>query len=449
MAKRKRNKNLQVIKKKPPVTNDGFENLLTGMGTSKDPLTHTTFTRNRSLSQNQEFITSLYSQNWLAAAVVNVPVNDMTRNWIDIEIEDEAKEEQLEKALGKLKAKSKINQALKWAGAYGGAIIIMMVNDGRDMSEPLTVSAIRDKGLENLIVLDRWRVTVGPLDTNLLSKNFGYPEHYLVSRSGQKIHYSRVLRFDGEMPSIEEFERNGYWGNSTFEKTWSPISNSQTVSQEIAGMTKESNVDVYKIEGLNEMVALGPEGEAAVTKRLAVAHQLKSYINGIALDKNDDYEKKSNTFSGLGEIDDKFLLKVAGASQIPMSKLLGKTDAGLNGNGEGDLKNYYDNLSGRQEVEMNDPIQTLLDVAYVSEFGRVEQVAFEFNPLWQMTQEQISTIEANNATRDATYIDKGVVSVETVQKELASNGTYGSIEDDIQGQEELFGSGGDFGDEET
>lgn len=435
MAKKNKNK-----KKNLPVATDGFENLLTGMGTYKDPLESTTFRRGKTITQNQELVTSLYSQNWLAGAVVDVPADDMTRNWITILDEEVTVEESIEKELSRLKAKQKINQALKWASAYGGALIIMMVDDGRDMEKPLTLAAVRTKGIKNLIVLDRHRVTVGPLETNLLSNNFGKPEHYMVSRSGQKIHHSRVLRFDGNIPSIEEFETNGYWGNSTYEKTWMPIANSQTVSQEIAGMTKESNIDVYKIEGLNEMIALGPEGEAAATKRLTVAHQLKSYINGIALDKNDDYEKKSNTFSGLAEIDDKFLMKVSGASQIPMSKLLGKSDAGLNGNGEGDLKNYYDNVSGRQEVEMTEPIQTLLNVIHVSEQGRIKEINFEYNELWQMTQEQQSAIELNNANRDAIYIDRGVVSIEVAQKELKSNGTYGAMEEDIIGQEEVFGT---------
>ena len=438
MAKgnKKRNK-----KKNPPATMDGFENLLTGMGTSKDPLTQTTFRRGKTLSQNQEFITSLYSQNWLAGAVVNVPVNDMTRNWIDIELEDETQEEQLEKELDRLKAKSKINQAIKWASAYGGAIVIMMVNDGRDMEEPLTLPAIRSKGLKNLIVLDRWRVTVGPLDTNLLSENFGLPDYYLVSRNGQKIHHSRVLRFDGETPSIEEFERNGYWGNSVFEKAWSPIAENQTVSREIAAMTKEANIDVYKIKGFNEMIAMGPEGEAAAVKRLSVAHQMKSYLNGIALDANDEYEKKSNTFSGLSDIKADFLLDVSGASRVPPSKLLGKQDSGL-GDGDQSLTNYYDDVSGRQETEMKDPMQVLLDIAYVSEFGRIKQVPFTFNELWQMTQEQQSTIELNNAQRDQIYYDIGVASVEVIQKELASNDTYNAMSDDIEGQEEVFGEPG-------
>jgi len=319
----------------------------------------------------------------------------------------------------------------------------MMVDDGRDLKEPLTIEAVRTNGIKNLIVLDRWRVTVTVPNQNLLDKNFGKPDYYLVSRNGQEIHHSRVLRFDGEIKSIEEFERQGYWGNSAYEKAWQPISNSQSVSLEIAAMTKESNVDVYKIQGLNEMVAMGPEGEAAVTKRLTVAHQLKSYINGIALDKEDDYEKKSNSFSGLAEIDDKFLLKVAGASQIPLSKLLGKTDAGLNGNGEGDLKNYYDNISGRQEVEMTDPLQIILDVIYVSLYGRPKTINFEYNPLWQMTQTEQSTIDMNKATRDQIYLEQGVVSIETVQKELSSDQTYGAIDEDLADQDDLFSDNDD------
>jgi len=428
-------------KKNILVAVDGFENLLTGMGTSKDAQTYMNFKRGTLLSQNLEFISSLYSQNWLAAAVVNVPVDDMTRNWIEILDEDEAKEEVLEKELSRLGAKKKINQALKWASAYGGSIIIMMINDGRDMSEELTLSAIRNKGIKNLIVLDRWRITVGPIDTNLLSSNFGLPEHYLVSRNGQQIHHSRVLRFDGEITSIEEFERNGYWGYSSFEKTWQPVSNSQGLSLEIAGMTKESNIDVYGIEGLNEMIAMGPDGEAAATKRLTIAHQLKSYINGIALDSKDTYEKKSNTFSGLAELDDKFLLKVSGASRVPPSKLLGKQEAGLGDTGQSSLTNYYDDISGRQENEMTDPIQTLLNVIYASAFGQPREIAFEYCPLWQMSQEQQANISRTNADRDAVYIDRGVVSIETVQKQLSSDQVYTNIEEDINGSDDLFNGG--------
>ena len=432
-------------KKKLPVVNDGFENLLTGLGTSKDAQSYMNFKRGTLLSQNLEFISSLYSQNWLAAAVVNVPVDDMTRNWI--EILDEAKEEVLEKELSRLKAQKKINQALKWASAYGGAVIIMMIDDGRDMSEELTLSAIRNKGIKNLIVLDRWRITTGAINTNLLSPNFGLPEHYLVSRNGQQIHHSRVLRFDGEITSIEEFERNGYWGYSTFEKTWQPISNSQGLSLEIAGMTKESNIDVYGIEGLNEMIALGPEGEAAVTKRLTIAHQLKSYINGIALDSKDTYEKKSNAFGGLAELDDKFLLKVSGASRIPPSKLLGKQEAGLGDTGQSSLTNYYDDVSGRQENEMTEPLQRLLNVIYASSFGKPKEVVFEYAPLWQMSQEQQASISRTNADRDAVYVDRGIISIETVQKQLSSDQVYTNIDEDINGSEELFN--GEFDETDT
>ncbi len=433
MSKKSKTKNKRAL-----VSNDGFENLLTGMGTRRDALSYNNFVRGRSITQNFELVSSLYSQNWLASAVIDVPINDMTRNWITLLDEDEERIDVIDKEMDRLDVKHKINQALKWASAFGGSVIIMLVDDGRALDMPLTKKAVRENGVKNLIVLDRWKVTTSQSNQDLLSTNFGLPDYYMVSRSGQRIHHSRVLRFDGDIKSIEEFERQGYWGNSSFEKMWGPISESQSVSMQIANMTKESNIDVYKIDGLNEMVAMGVDGEVAAKKRLSVAHEMKSYINGIALDKNDDYEKKSNTFSGLADIDDKFLLKVSGASQIPLSKLLGKTDAGLNGNGEGDLKNYYDNISGRQEVEIKNQLKTLIDIIYMSKFNEDKTVSFEFNPLWQMSQEQQATISLNRANRDAIYVEHGIVSVDTIQKQLSADQTYGSIDEDISITEELF-----------
>lgn len=420
------------------VANDGFENLLTGAGTTRDPSSYNDFKRGRSLTLNYEFISSLYAQNWLASAVVNVPSNDMTRNWIEVTDEEEELHKKIKDDIDRLKVPEKINQALKYAGAYGGAIIIMLVDDGKDLAEELNIKSISDKGIQNLIVLDRWRVSVGPLHQDLLSPDYGMPQYYMVSRSGQQIHHSRVLRFDGEIPSILEFEKQGYWGNSSYEKNWQTISNSQMVSQEIASMTKESNIDVFHIEGLNAMVALGKDGATKVIERISVASQQKSIYKAIILDKEDTYEKKSNTFAGLSEIDNNFLLKVAGSSQIPLSKLLGKTDAGLNGNGEGDLKNYYDNLNGRQVVEMTSPIQTVLDIIYWALTKKEKNISWEFESLWQMSQEQKAKIELDKANRDAIYLDRGVVSPETIQNELSSESTYNNISDDIDSATDLF-----------
>jgi hypothetical protein len=87
---------------------------------------------------------------------------------------------------------------------------------------------------------------------------------------------------------------------------------------------------------------------------------------------------------------------------------------------------------------MTDPIQTILNVIYVSLYGRPKTVNFEYNPLWQMTQSEQATIDLNKADRDAVYLDRGVVSVETVQKQLSSDQTYGAIDDDISDQDEVF-----------
>jgi len=94
MPKKRKTKSI-----KNRIGNDGFENLLTGLGTSKDPNSFINFKRGKSKTLDFEFTSSLYSQNWLGSAVVDVPANDMTRNWIKILDQEAEVESAIEKEL--------------------------------------------------------------------------------------------------------------------------------------------------------------------------------------------------------------------------------------------------------------------------------------------------------------------------------------------------------------
>ena len=411
--------------KNPLVTfvKDSFKNIIKGLGTSKDARQYTTYVRG--LRITQPLANDLYVYNWLAAKIVDVPIDDATRKWRTILINDPEKKKQVENYLKEHDVKSHVNLASKWARIFGGSVILAII-DGQDQEEPLEIDKIKAGSLKNFIVLDRYNIEPHVVNRDITSSNFGKPEFYVINRSGQQIHHTRLVKFDGVIPTIRELEEQNYWGTSILTKLWEPISDSQTVSQSIGNLIYESNVDVYRINGFNALVAEGRDD--LVVKRLKIAHEMKSIINGIALDKEDEYEKKSNTFATLDDIDDRFIQKVAGAADIPVTRLLGISPAGQNATGESDMLNYYDNIQSLQENILRPKIDWL-DSIILANAGFTEEFEYEFKPLKQLTETEQATVTLQRAQRDQIYLDQDIIQPSDAMAQLAEDGTYVSIDE--------------------
>lgn len=412
-------------KSKNPIklVKDGFVNIIKGLGTSKDPRENTYYQRGRII--DQQTAGNLYTYNWLAAKVVDAPVNDATRKWRNFLISDPDKKKEVEDKYKELDVKGKINQAMKWSRVYGGAAIVILLDE--DPMTPLVMENIRKDSLINLVVLDRYYIYANVIDRNILSPNFGQPEFYVVARDGTPIHHTRVIKFTGEVSTIQEYEAKNYWGNSTYLRTWEPISDSQVVTQTIADLIYESNVDVYRIDGLNELATTNQDD--VVVNRLKLAHEMKSIINGIALDKEDEYDKKVNTFTQLPELDDRYIQKVSGASNIPVTRLLGVSPSGMNATGESDMLNYYDEVRSLQENYIRPRLDYLDQVIMASCFGDTEPLEYEFAPLKELSEEEEASVENTRAQRDQVYLNTGVIRPTDAMAELAENGTYVTIDE--------------------
>jgi len=402
---------------------DGFSNIIKGLGTSKDPRVYNYFRQGMPITQT--IANNLYNYNWLAAKVVDIPIDDATRKWRSILISDAEKKEKVEKALKRFDVKGKINQVAKWARVFGGAVVLAIVEND-NLADPLIIENIKNDSLKNFIILDRHHIHPSVVNRDILSDNFGNPEYYTISRGGQRIHHTRLYKMQGSLTTLMELEKQNYWGNSIFTSLFDPIADSQTVSQSISNLIYEANVDVYHLEGLNSLIAEGADD--LVIKRLKIAHEMKSIINGIALDAEDKYDKKSNNFTTLPDIDDRFIQKVTGASNIPVTRFIGVSPAGLNSTGESDMLNYYDFVQNIQENILK-PAIDWMDNIILSSTGFTDIFDYEFKPLKQLTENEQADINLKIANRDQIYLDQDIISGSDVMAELAEHGTYISIDE--------------------
>ncbi len=54
-----------------------------------------------------------------------------------------------------------------------------------------------------------------------------------------------------------------------------------------------------------------------------------------------------------------FLQVAAGAADIPVTRLLGQSPAGLSATGDSDTRNYYDMIAARQELDLRPQLERL------------------------------------------------------------------------------------------
>ena len=430
-----------ILSDKDQKLQDGLENLVAQLGTEQDKRSHSRFVNNKqlSLAGNREELNALYRTDWVAGKIVDIIPEDMTREWRSFTGDiDPALIAKLVEEEDRVKLRSSFMQAHKWARLYGTAYVVLYVEDGQSPEEPLDINKIKKGGLRHVKPVDRHRIQnseVTPV-SDPMDANYGFPEFYRFVDTSVRIHHTRILRFDGITIPYDEFRKNDYNSDSVLDRLYDALTNISTVTNGAASMVYEANVDIIKVKGLMNHLA-SADGESLLRKRFGLAKVMKSFNNMLLLDNEEEFASKTNAFAGIPDLLDKYALFLSAASDIPATRLLGSSASGLNATGEGDLKNYYDTVRSDQ-ITTYKPLLDYFDKIMAKSLGiSDENIEYEFNSLFQITPKEKADMEFTNAQRDALYIDRDVVSVATVAKDLKQSATYVNITDeDIEELEE-------------
>jgi len=136
---------------------DGLQNVFTGFGTSRDKSTHTK--TQPIVFLTQEELEGLYGM-WIPKRIVDIVAEQSTRKGFKVLFggEGAAAEEVtgIEQAIEDLMILENFLLASKNARLYGGACILLYIDDGRRADQPVDVRNIR--AVEGMEVLDRWQI---------------------------------------------------------------------------------------------------------------------------------------------------------------------------------------------------------------------------------------------------------------------------------------------------
>jgi len=396
---------------------DGMMNVLTGMGSARDKSQYT-YTKSITFL-TQEETESLYGE-WLPRRIIDIYAEQSTRKGFKVLFGGEGPKAEevvgVEQVIEDLYILENLMLASKNSRLYGGAVILMYIDDGRKADQPVDKKNIYK--VEGLEVLDRYQIA--PVITEENIYDYSKATHYqiiagdLINQPNLTyIHKDRILRLDGDWLPYRIRQRNYGWGMSNLQVVYDSFRHYWTGLNSAATLLTEFDIFVHKIRGLAAMLGAGKESQ--VKDRLVVNDMSKSIYRGYAIDaEKEELEFISRNFNGIGEILEKLRIDIIGASKIPHTLLFGESPGGLGSTGRSEERDFAKTLADYQTATFKRPLKQLIEYILLSKTGPTngrlpESWRIHFNDLYELNEREKADVRARVAAVDGRYIQLGVL----------------------------------------
>lgn len=435
-----------------PQREDGYTNVLNKYGTAQDNSEAYTFEREQIVPDMQ--LTMLYEGNGLFSKIIDTPAEEALKHGFDLNLKNDELVNFTEEALDDLDWDEKATTAIKWARLYGGAVIVMLIDDGKGLEEPVDWENIRS--IDELRVFER--AVVQPDYTSLYmqdfgndgkknrTSHFGEPEFYYVNSmfGSFKVHESRCLVFkNGTLPEQVSNTTYQMWGMPEYIRIKRALRETTTAHTDAVKLLERSVQAIYSMKNLAQLLATD-DGENQVLKRLEIIDMARGLLNSIAIDaEGESYDFKTFQFSGVKDVIESTCNMLSALTNIPQTLLFGRSPSGMDATGMSDLENYYNFVERIQKLMLKRNFRYLLDVIYRAGVasGELEEepsYKLSFNPLWSMSETEQATVEQTRAATALTkaqtaqiYVDMQAIDPTEVRHKLASDEDF-DVEDIVE-----------------
>ncbi len=416
---------------------DGWRNLLAGLDGSTAKNKYTTY--RTSFAITDSVLYALWTSNGMSRKIVNAVADDSTRNGISVENDSEHLLLNKFKKLGGLK---NINEADKYRRHFGGAVIVMGIDDGGELWEEVRPNAIKEiSWLKVYSRTDTFFTTIN-FTEDIKSENYGQPEFYTIIpkyTTPFNVHYTRVLEFKGlPVPTELDNDYRYYWGMSVVEPLWETLKKNGAALENIDQLLYELTIAIYKIKDLAKMICEKKWDD--IKTIINTVDMSKSTIHAIIQDAEDSFQRDSLNFGGVKDILEVFMSILSGESEVPVSRLYGKQLGGLNNEGQNETRIYYDMIQARQANDLEPITQILIDYISISkEFAnKVKDPIVSYNSPWQLTQKEELENRKTQSDIDHQQIEDQMISPEqAAQNRLVDGYSYEMAIESFEEQEGL------------
>ena len=139
----------------------------------------------------------------------------------------------------------------------------------------------------------------------------------------------------------------------------------------------------------------------------------------IILGKEGELFSVQYTFSGLEGVYSQFQMDVAGAAEIPVTRLFGRTVTGLGQSNDADERYYEERIAQEQNGNLRPQLDKLYPIIAMSEWGEVpDDLDFEFPSIRVLSEEDKSEMTEKASAPIIAAYNAGLISQKTSLMEL-------------------------------
>lgn len=443
-----------------PYRADGYVNMMTRYGTSKDSSEQYKFVPEEAVPD--ELLTMYYEGNGLFAKIIDTPAEEAVKHGFELnDVADQEVEDFFTEALDELDWEETAMTAIKWARLFGGSIAVMLINDGRGLEEPLDWKHIQS--IDDIRVYERALIqpdyasmfSYDPQDPfRTRGSRLGMPEYYQVfSKYGNFIvHDSRCLVFrNGILPENTTNSVYQLWGVPEYIRINRAIRDAEVAHRSAPKLLDRSVQPVYKMKDLAAELAT-EEGEDKVLRRLQVIDMARGLLNSLVIDsEGEDYDFKTFQFTGVNDVVSASCNMLSAITNIPQTILFGQSVGGMSSTDDTSMENYYNYIERIQKRMLKSNLRYLLSIIFqaglaTGEVDEIPKLKVKFNPLWSLSDTEQADLDLKKAQIQQAkaqaaqiYVGMEAIDPSEVRKKLADSEEF-DVENmlDEYDEEDLF-----------
>lgn len=400
---------------------NGLSDLAFGLLTEKQlSSTDTLRVNNRQylISNDRPTLSYAYSTYGIIQTMIDQPIEDSFKGGIKIKSNqlDDDNILDIQKYIKDNDILETVKEAARWGRLFGGSGII--INTVGKSDKPININQINKNTPLEFYAADLWELNRTNKGTYTEEKPYitgsGETEFYYY---GKKIDNSRIILINGKRaPSLLRPQLRG-WGMSEVERIIRSFNQYLKNNNVIFDLLDEAKVDVYGIKGLNQRLGT-KDGTNQILKVIQTMNQVKSYQDAIVKDKDDDYEQKTQAFTGLAEVFREIRIAIAGDIKMPINKLFGQSASGFS-SGQDSIENYNAMIEAEIRGKYDSVIAKIVRIIAKKLFDVViDDIQIEYYPLRELSAEQQANVDNVNINNILSLVDRGIISTQEAVQEI-------------------------------
>lgn len=388
-----------------------------GKANHKDKLTRQVAGVGRKLSHEE--ITALYGDSRIVQNIIDIPAEDMTRNWFTLRMDNEQLARDIMSKLADLKAKKAFKEMITYERLRGDGFISLGVTQGTafELTDELQMDKLYK--LDYLHAFSSQKVNEFLINEDVFDIRYGQLEQLRINRasthgvtniSESAVHTSRLLhyqtrRFEGEAQ-----------GRSLLEPLYDILTIFDTSVWSVGQILHDFTFKVYKSKDIENLSSQDKQ-------ELSMIMDFMFRTEALAMIAHDeDLTKQSTSVSGIKDLLDFVWDLLAGAARMPKTVIKGQESGTITG-AQYDVMNYYSRIVADQENDMKPHLEKLIRMLLKAEKefgGSVDPDSLEweiqFNPLWNVDAKTDAEIRKLVAETDEIYLLNNVITADEIRE---------------------------------